>query len=111
LGRIGGSVPWCGRANHGALRAAIGPGDSQAFRHSVQANLQIQILRQAQKPAENRGFSPISRATSYLAPHYWRDKYSQHLLALRTEWLPAFADPDVMEQASRLQARPLPPLG
>ncbi len=52
-----------------------------------------------------------AEATSYLAPHYWRNKYSQHLLALRTEWLPAFADPDVMEQASRLQARPLPPLG
>ena len=50
-------------------------------------------------------------AVDYLAPHYWRDKYSQHLGALRAEWLPAFTDPRVIEDASRMQARPLPPLG
>ena len=50
-------------------------------------------------------------AVDYLAPHYWRDKFAQHLAALRTEWLPAFTDPRVIEDASRMQARPLPPLG
>ena len=50
-------------------------------------------------------------AVGYLAPHYWRDKFSQNLGALRTEWLPAFTDPRVIEDASRMQARPLPPLG
>lgn len=50
-------------------------------------------------------------AATYLAPHYWRDKYSEHLNALRTDWLPTFSDLAVIEQAAKMQARPLPPLG
>lgn len=51
------------------------------------------------------------QARDYLAPHYWRDKYSQHLDTLRTAWLPAFTDPDVALIAARMRAQPLPPLG
>lgn len=50
-------------------------------------------------------------AREYLAPHYWRDKYSLQLEAVRRDWLPAFRDPAVVEAATRMQARPLPPLG
>ena len=50
-------------------------------------------------------------AASYLAPHYWRDKYLNHLGALRDEWLPAFVNRKVIDQAAMMQARPLPPLG
>jgi len=50
-------------------------------------------------------------AAGYLAPHYWRDKYSGCLRALRAEWLPAFTDRAVVEAAARMQVSPLPPLG
>ncbi len=49
-------------------------------------------------------------AVNYLAPHYWRDKYSQNLTALRKEWLPMFADEGVVKAAARLQVSQLPPL-
>lgn len=49
-------------------------------------------------------------AIQYLAPHYWRDKYSLHMVALRTEWLPMFVDERVLQEAARMQVKPLPPL-
>jgi hypothetical protein len=49
-------------------------------------------------------------AINYLTPHYWRDKYSQNLAAIRTDWLPMFADEIVIKEAARMQVNPLPPL-
>jgi hypothetical protein len=51
------------------------------------------------------------RAAEYLAPYYWCDKYKPNLEILRAEWLPAFNDQTVMDEAERMQALPLPPLG
>lgn len=49
-------------------------------------------------------------AINYLAPHYWRDKYSHHLDILRSEWLMMFTDEKVIQAAGRMQVKPLPPL-
>lgn len=71
---------------------------------TTDATIPANLVRMKQLEAE------YMAAVTYLAPHYWRDKYSLHLATLRAEWLPVFQDPLIIAEAAKIQARPLPPL-